>query len=234
MPDVAEQKPVELTLGDGTVVKGANMDEAFKNLAKMKEDTAAALKAAREEADRFRQESEQYGSELQRYKNPPPKDGEFNKNEYYRLLNEDPLEAQNYLDRQRFGTEDPVGAFNQMQEKVQAMYQQSLTAQFWAAHPEFPGGKDAARQMTQRVQEMTNNGHPLSGETMEMAYNQLVREEVIKPVERKAEPEERPNPSLSSGAGAITEEQMASEIRKIEQMSTDQMEAYLRSKGVLK
>lgn len=227
MPETAD-KPIELTLGDGTVVKGKDYDEALKNLAKMKEDTAAALRAAKEEAERYRVEAESYGSELQQYKNPAPREGEFNKQEYYRLLNEDPIAAQNYIDIYRFGTEDPVGAFAELRQKTDSLYQQSMTASFWASHPEFPGGRDAARAMTQRVQELTNNGHPLSLETMEMAYGQLVREETIKPVE-KEQAEESPNPSLSAGAGApptIIDE------AKIGAMTDEQFRAYARAQGL--
>ena len=33
--------PIEITLGDGSVVTGANLDDAFENLAKLKADSAA-------------------------------------------------------------------------------------------------------------------------------------------------------------------------------------------------
>jgi hypothetical protein len=34
---------IELTLGDGSVVKGANLEDAFDNLAKLKADSGTAL-----------------------------------------------------------------------------------------------------------------------------------------------------------------------------------------------
>lgn len=228
MTETVEQKPIELTLGDGTVVKGKDYDEALKNLAKMKEDTANALKAERERRELLENQFAQTQAEVEALKAPKHKDGEFDKGRYYQLLNDDPIEAQNYLDVFRFGTPDPVGRFDEIGQKVDSLYQQNLTASFWAQHPEFPGGKEAARAMTSRVQELIQNGHPLVGETMELAYSQLVREETIKPVEQKTE-DERPNPSLSAGSGGGPN---IIDDAKIQNMNDEQLKAYMRSVGV--
>ena len=226
--EIVEQKPVELTLGDGTVVKGASLEEAFKTVAKMKEDTAAELKRVGEEAERYKEQAETYGSELQQYKQPEVKDGEFDKNKYYKLLNEDPREAANYLDAYRFGTPDPVQRFGEIGQKVDSLYQQSLTASFWARHPEFPGGREAAKAMTDKVSSLTNNGHPLSIETMELAYADLTREEIIKPTKKEEVTEERPNPSLGSGGG----NQPAINDEKLWSMTDEQFKAYARANGL--
>lgn len=233
MPDTVEQKPVELTLGDGTVVKGASLEEAFKTVAKMKEDTAAALRAEKEERLRLETQFHETQAELERLK-APKNDGEFNKNEYYRLLNEDPISAQNYLDVHRFGTEDPVSRFNEVSSRVDELYQQNISATFVARHPEFSQSEADAIAMTNRYRELLGRGHPYAYDTMELAYSQLLSEQKVKPTERTPEKDDTPNPSLSAGAGAQIQDAATDEIRKLENMSTEQMEAYLRSKGVLR
>ena len=63
MSETVEQKPFEVTLGDGTVVKAPNVEEAFKIVAKMKEDTSAALRAEKERALQYQTESQQYAAQ---------------------------------------------------------------------------------------------------------------------------------------------------------------------------
>ena len=233
MAETIEQKPIELTLGDGTVVKGASLEDAFNNLKKIAEDRGSSYRSAKEEAERYEREARQRETELEEFRRPKPKDGEFDNQKYYKLLNEDPIAAQNYMDAYRFGTPDPVQAFSDMRQKVESMHGQALAASFQAMHPEFPAGRDAAKVMRERVETLTSDGYPFAIDTLELAYNQLVKEEKIKPA-TNSEPEVTPNPSLSAGSGAVTQDAVTAELDKIAQMDDRQLEAYLKSKGMFK
>src|SRR5258708_39696527 len=102
-----EATPFEVKLADGSVVKAADMAEGFKTLAKMKEDTSAALKEEREQRAQMQVRLDAMSAEIAASKVPPHKDGDFNRDHYYKLVGEDPVMAQNYIDAYRFGIADP-------------------------------------------------------------------------------------------------------------------------------
>lgn len=228
-------QPIELTLGDGSVVKGANLQEAFDNLKKMKEDTSAALKQQREQLAGVQTQYETVQQEIERLKNPPRQDDgkTFQKDQYYQLLNQDPMAAQDYLDRYRWDM-DPVQVrqqFSNMAQQVSELSQQSVAASFLAQHADdFPPDPEAAKALTRRVSELQLRGVPFNVDTMNYAYSQLVNEQTIKPVQRQ-EPDNQPNPSLS-GAGRVSAEE--AEYQKAEKMSDGDLEKYLRSKGIIR
>lgn len=238
MPDTqAPDKPVEITLGDGSVVKGANMDEAFKNLAAMKENASLAVKTMRDDLEKERLQREALSAEVERLKNPPkPTNGnEFNREHYYKLLNEDPIGAQDYVDRYRWDM-DPVQVrqqFMEMRQRVDNITQQTVAASFLQMHADdFPPDPAAARTLTQRVSDLvTKSGFAFSTDTLNYAYGQLVDEGSIKPNEQQTVvQEDTANPSLSGTGSAIAD----TEITKAEKMSDKELEAHLRSKGMIR
>lgn len=236
---VTPDKPLEFTLGDGTVVKAPNMEEAFKIVAKMKEDTAAALKAEREKAATLENEKLRLESEVSRRSQPQPTNGsgpQFDKQHYYEMLNSDPLAAQDYVDAFRFGLpQDQVRpAFNRMQQDVSEMRQNMIANQFTQQHMEdFPmGDQTAARLMVKRVEELTNQGYPFDVRTMNLAWGELVSEGAIKPNTPSTGEDETPTPPPSlrgGGADVLTQ----TDAQRIESMSDKELEAFLRSNGKL-
>ena len=233
---VVTDKPIEITLGDGSVVKGANLEEAFNNLKQMKENTAAELRRQREEAQGIKSQYETLQQEVEKLKNPPRVDDgkSFNKDQYYRMLNDDPIAAQDYLDRYRWDM-DPSQVRQQFQNVVQQvseLTQSQVAGVFLAQHAEdFPPDTEAARALSGRVRELSMRGLPFNIDTMNYAYSQLIQEQVIKPVQKQDEPDAQPNPSLS-GAGRVPAEE--AELRKVENMSDADLEKYMRSKGLIR
>src|SRR5215469_9717447 len=119
---MAEATPgIELKLDNGMVIKGENAEEALKSAAKIIEDN---VKYSRETKAQLEQLQQQFNAVQQQVQAQKPKEESHNgfaKDKYYQLLNEDPLEAQNYLDAYRFGIADPDQVpqrFNQMYEKI--------------------------------------------------------------------------------------------------------------------
>lgn len=258
MADTMEQKSVEIVLGDGSKITGANLDEALKNAAKRIEDRTKDVKEAQEKAEKIQREWDGYKQseeekraeaerqaalERQRAASSKDKNG-FDKMEYYRLLNDDPVAAANYVDASRLGIDDPSqvpARFNNMATQIGEINQERVASAFWRQHPEFPQEIAAARALDKRVTQFIGEGHPFNVRTFNMAYDELVGEETIKPMEmedkekdeknkQRAE-EDRPNPSLSGGGREGAED---AEARKMDNMDDKALEAYAREKGWLR
>src|SRR5271166_915910 len=226
-----EQKPFCMTLGDGTVVKGATMEEAFQTLAKMKVDTANAYKAEKAEKERLAGEKTLLEGQIQSLQNPPKegKAGEFDAQKYYKLLNEDPMAANDYWFEQRFqmSPDQVTSQFQYMNSAVSNLTQQSVTAAFVAQHSDdFPASAEAARAMNVRMTQLVNSGIPFNLDTMNYAYSALVTEGVVKPNEAPEKKEEA-NPQLSGASGGANQQDAAF----FEKMSDADMEKLARSKG---
>jgi hypothetical protein len=252
MAETMEQKPIEITLGDGSKIVGANMEEAIQNAVKRIEDRTKDLKTQQEKATKLQADVDAYKatdeerkaeSDRQRALEQQKKDkkeGGLDKTEYYRLLNEDPIAAQNYLDSVRLGVSDPSqvpGIFTGMSRKINEIDQERVASTFWRNHPEFPQEMSAAKMLDKRVGLLIQEGHPFSVRTFNMAYDELVAEEGIKPMEleddkkkeddKKRKEDEKPNPSLSGASGGTDD----AELRKFENMSMNDLEKIGREKG---
>ncbi len=253
MAETMEQKPVEITLGDGSKIVGKDMEEAIQNAVKRIEDRTKDLKTQQEtvakltkDLDGYKQTEEERKAEADRLKaleqqKKDKKEGGLDKTEYYRLLNEDPIAAQNYLDSVRLGVSDPnqvPGIFTGMSQKINMIDQERVASTFWRNHPEFPQEMSAAKALDKRVGQLIQEGHPFSVRTFNMAYDELVGEESIKPMEieddkkkeddKKRKEEDRPNPSLTGAGGGGSDD---AELRKFENMSMNDLEKIGREKG---
>jgi hypothetical protein len=247
-------RPIEIVLGDGSKIVGATLDEALKNAAKRIEDRGNDIKQAQEKAaelqrqvDGYKQSEEERRAEqdrqaaLERQKKSQDA-GTFSKERYYQLLNEDPSAANDYWFEHKFGQkpEDVVATFNYQNRTLGEINQERVASNFWRQHPEFPPEINAAKSLDKRVGQLLNEGHPFNVRTFNMAYEELISEETIKPMELddkgekkkdKSDEAERPNPSLN-GAGSTAGDD--AEARKMENMDEKALEAYGREKGWLR
>jgi hypothetical protein len=226
----------EYKFADGNVVKAENVEEAFKTVAKMKEDTSAALKAEREQREQLQAQMTVLQQDMARRNATVVQEGAFDKDRYYRLVGEDPLQAQNYIDAHRFGIGDPNMVpqyFQNIQSTVSNLEQQTLAASFINVHPDFPANNDNAQILTKEVVRLREAGHPVNMDTLDLAWRNCQNNDQIKPIEVADEPEE-PNPSLGGGGSAAVE----AETSRVEaevmsgKMSMDDFAKYLRSKGM--
>ena len=238
MAEAVEQKPIELTLGDGTVVKAPNVEEAFKVVAKMKEDTAAALRDAKAQLATIQSERDNYAQQVESVRQQQERanqvaNGGYSKEYYYKLLNEDPMAAADYLDAYRYDLpqEQVRQTFIGVRQNVDNLVYQSVTSSFLAQHAEdYPqGDKEAARAMVGRMKQLVDNGLPVTADTMNYAYTQLVGEGTIKPLQQVQDETPDAPPSMSGPGMSISD----SEASKAEQMDDKQLAALLRSKGML-
>lgn len=223
--------PIELKLENGNVIKAENAEEALKVAAKMIEDNSKAYRETKASLDTLQEQYQSVQQQVESLKPKPVPTNGFDKDKYYQLLHDDPIKAQNYMDAARFGIQDPEqvpGYFTGIAEKVSMLDGNTLAANFVNLHQDFPSDKDSASALADRVKELNKIGHPADLHTMEMAYSQLLNEGKIKPLEKEEEPDQLP-PS-PKGAGSVISE---AEIKKAENMGTKELEALLRSKGML-
>lgn len=230
------QTPIEVKLGDGSVVKADNIEEAFQKVAKMKEDTAAELKRTRDELQGFKSQFEDFQRkeqerEVAARRQEAVKDGKFDSERYYQLLNTDPVAANDYYFEYRFGRkpEDFNNEYQRVQQQVSVFEQERVAASFQARHAEeFPATPEAAKAMRQKTEELISQGHPFSTKTLEMAWGELVESGTIKPLEQKEEKEERANPVLAGGGA---QEFTPADAEKL---SDKELEAQLRKMGAFR
>lgn len=251
---------IEVHLGDGSVVKGANLDEAFKNLSEMKVNASKAIRETKDQYEREKAERERIEAELEQLKADAeankPKETKvedkstgngFDKEKYFKLMAEDPVKANRYLLKHdlQLQSEDEVpqafmgmrGQVDALQSKVAAFEQEALASKFMAQHPDYPtGDAEAAQKFAAHIKVLTDQGLPLNISTMEFCYFQLVNSGSITPREitdeqQKPNPLEQPNPSLT-GAGSVNID--TGELSKAENMSTSDLQKFLASKGMFK
>jgi hypothetical protein len=171
--------PGEFTLGDGTVVKASNWEEAFQKVADMKVNTATALR------DRERQIEELRQTPVQQQQTPPPPTTGFDQKHYWELMNKDPLEAQQYMDAARFGVQP---------EQVQSLYQEVFNTtqysadkkeveDFMQSNPDFPGTKEATDKVWNI---MAQENFPITARNLEYVYLRAVRDGEIEPLGEEA------------------------------------------------
>lgn len=227
--------PIELTLKSGEVIKAATPEEALKIAIKMAEDTKEAYRTEKEQREALAAQVAQLGEQVQQVSRKPAEPGAFNKEQYWKLMNEDPVTAQNYLDAFRFGISDPSQVpqtFVNMNESISRFEGEAVAAAFLQQHYEdFPGGIDAAKSLRMRVEELGKQGYPMRLDTLNMAYSQLVSEGSIKPLEKKEREEREEPPPALRGAGQHDVPQ--AELDKAENMSTQELEKFLRTKGMI-
>lgn len=124
------------------VIPGENGagDEVFE--AQSQEELVEKLRIAKQHATRKIREQEQ---ELTSYRTPQPEpepvpavEGQFDKNEYFRRLTDDPVAAQDYLDKFRYGVErkEFLADYQKVRQASVLAWQNQVNAAFVHKHPE--------------------------------------------------------------------------------------------------
>jgi hypothetical protein len=96
-----------------------------------------------------------------------------------------------------------------------------LVGSFVRSHDNFPAGGSAAHDLSHRVSNLVNEGHPVTLEVMDYVWGKMVDEGYLN-THREAVAQTR--------SYGLTPEQ---EAERFSELSTQEMGMYLRSKGVL-
>jgi len=108
-----------------------------------------------------------------------PKDNQFNNAYYYQLLAKDPLDAQEYIDRYRFGGADPkefLSRAAEYEKTHEQMVQSAQVSEFHRRVPQFPATAPASAALEARVGQL---GMGVNANSLELAYYQLENEGAI-------------------------------------------------------
>jgi hypothetical protein len=219
--------PGEFKLGDGTVVKAANWQEAFEKVAEMKSNTAAALRDREAQIETLRQQQQAPPPYV-----PPPNTG-FDQKAYWQLMNADPVAAQNYLDSFRLGVDNPANVpllFNEMRNVSTFSADNFEIQSFMQKNPDFPGTDEAADYLINRL---ASRNAPLTADGLEYEYLKGVRDGVIEPL---GEEVSRPfiPPNLPASSLGRDEQNILNQLRDPNQVPDDKLDEFARRIGILK
>jgi hypothetical protein len=219
--------PGEFKLGDGTVVKASNWQEAFEKVAEMKSNTAAALRDRESQIETLRAAQQTPPPVI------PPTTTGFNQKAYWELMNADPVAAQNYMDAFRLGVDRPENVpllFNEMRNVSTFSADNFEIQSFMQKNPDFPGTDEAADYLINRL---AARNSPLTSDNLEFEYLKGVRDGVIEPLgEEAARPFIPPNlPASSLGRD---EQNILNQLRDPSQVPDDKLDEFVRRIGLLK
>jgi hypothetical protein len=218
--------PGEFKLGDGTVVKAANWEEAFNKVAEMKSNTAAALRDREAQIETLRAASTQQTTQQTTQQVTTG----FDQKTYWELMNSDVIAAQNYLDSYRLGVDNPANVpllFNEMRNVSTFSADNFEIQSFMQKNPDFPGTDEAADYLINRL---AARNAPLTADGLEYEYLKGVRDGVIEPLgEEVSRPFAPPNlQSASLGREEI------SVLEQIRNTPDDKLDEAYRKLGLLK
>lgn len=217
-PPAASPSEVVLEVpGTGEVFKGATLEEAAQKLAQAKANTTTALR------DRERQIRE-----LQAVSATPPgpdlgTTGTFSSQKYFEIWEKNPLEAQNYLDSFRPEVQQVMSTFNEVDSRLAA-------AQFTQRCPDYPvGDPQVADALMAEMDRLGRNADP---DMMALTWYEMRDRGAIKPVNVQEQPQSYQPPRAAPIPVSAGSPPPADAIRQFENMSTADMEAYLKKIGM--
>jgi hypothetical protein len=228
--------PGEFRLGDGTVVKASNWEEAFQRVAEMKSNTAAALRDREEQIrrqdDRIRELNELHNAVVTN--RPVPDAGNasgFDEKTYWSLMNTSPINAQNYLDAFRMGVDRPEQVpllFNEMRNVSVYSADNMEMQSFMQRNPDWPGTDQGADLIIERL---AQKNAPLTADNLEYEYLKAVRNGEIEPLQDEAE---RPFVPPNIGSGASLSRDDVNVMEQIRNTPDDKLDEVYRRLGLLK
>lgn len=212
----------EYKASDGTTYTAESNEELFRKVTGALDQTKAALKDREWKLHEFK---------AQKPPDPAPKKEEFDKQKYYALVDEDPLKAQEYLDKHR---EQPEWAKTAAEVantvKTQQQYGREAVA-FYAT----PAGQQYAQietpELNTKILEyMKENGMSYSADNLERAFYRLKEAGELKmPEAPKPRPKAPPASPQGDGADTPTLDKDLSELYR---MPKEKLAEYLQSKGL--
>lgn len=220
--------PGSFTLGDGTVVKATNWEEAFHKAAEMKVNTATAL---RDREKQIQDMLAQHSKAPEPGANPvvaSPGD-KFDQKHYWELMNNDPQQAQDYIDAFRFGVRpDQVRPlFGEIYNVSQHSADSFEIQTFNSRNPDFPGTDEASDYI---LKKLTDEKRPLTAENMEYIYLRGVRDGEIMPLGEETQKAFIP-PNLG---GASLSQSDASLLEQVKNTPDDKLDDLYARMGLLK
>ena len=226
-----QEEVKEFQVGDGSVVKYRNNEELLTTLAKMKTDTATALKLERE----ARAKAEGLAQTLAdaATTKATPKEGEFNTDIYWKMMNSgDVVGAQNFVDAYRYGLtpEEVVPTLTSAVQTIGELRDRSELADFRSANVDWPGGKENGDKLLKWVRDEWQK--PWDASVLTHGFRELARRGEVKALEIKTEKEEETAvPPRLGGASATRDDGMTDD--KFLKLTSEERLDYIRKNRIL-
>lgn len=225
-----EEKPneqkFEFVAADGTRYEATSQEDLFAKV-------TGALNNTKEHAKKLEFKLRDIKDTTPKPEAKPVQNGAFSKDEYYKLMESDPLAAQDYLDKHRFGTDSKSMVKEAIKEESDARQREVKTLQEeTAAFYESPAGQEFAKVETKELDQLLlgtlqERNLPVTAWNLDAAYRHL-RDSGKIPTAGKPAERPRPNPSSASGSGG----QIPPEEPDFNSMSKADLAAYMRKQGV--
>jgi hypothetical protein len=215
-PPVDPPEGYEFKTATGQVYKGKTKDEVIAQMIKAQENATIHIKQQHDRLKDFEARAIQAPVAA-------PVNGGFQKAEYFKLLEEDPLKAQDYLDSYRPMVSRVLSTVDKMEYGFQAQ-------EFLRAVPDYEDLPENADRIRTRL---AAEQKPLTADNMRLAYYSLLGEGVIKKNAQAAEQNPGPRvPPVLGGAGAGPTDEIGNIESETANMDDKQFAEYLRKKGV--
>ncbi len=220
----AETPKFEFRSVDGTLYEAESQEELFKKISGALDHTKTAVK------DRERQIHE---LRKQPVVEPLKPENAFDRDTWLKLMDEGtdgPLKAQRYMDKYRFGTENPEEIFKSMTQEQERAQQRDEAMRFYQT----PAGQAFAKVETPELDkvmmdELAKQGLPTTASNLRAVYYELRESGHIPapPEGKQATPKKAPPPSAHGTRNETTEEEP-----DFNRMTKTELAAYMRKQGM--
>lgn len=209
---------------DGTVYEADSDKALFEKVTKALNDTKAAVKVREREKRELINAAEAQPAE-------PPAAEAYDKKRYYELMDQDPALAADYLDRYRYGVENPREVFGRV---AQDRIAQRVGMEFYAKVTEYAQIETPAlnKMLFDRMEEQGRA--KTSPDLMALTYYELKNEGKIPkaaPTRRKAEvpPDAPPESPTGGGGGQPSGEPTYAQMMN---MKKEELAEHMRKNGI--
>lgn len=214
-PQQAATSPIRIETKTGQVFEGATEAEVLQKLTYSVEHGSSRIRELGDELQQLRQQ-------VMQQQTPQPNQAKTPTEIYWEKWQRDPIEAARYADSVRLGLPENVVDQVQRQTLLQtaSMAKNNAVQEFMNRCPDYPDDPQTADLMRRQVAAQFP-GQPVTADTMELAFNALVRSGAVIPVDVQLDGIEDQGTMPRVGAGSQLPP-MDFE-RQFRQLSPDQM-----------
>lgn len=167
--------------GSTTLKINVNGSEiTFNSIEEMNQNLTEALATVGSEYQQMKQrlaelESQPTRGQVVEDDDIPVETGKFSQSKFLDLLKDNPVEAFDYVDTFRYGTEKPADYIKTQLKAAEETRQEYEVNRWLQRHPEFPGGQYG--QILDNVRVKMNL--PLNAQNLEVAYQQAIQSQMM-------------------------------------------------------
>lgn len=213
-PQQAATSPIRIETKTGSVFEGQTAEEVFQKLVTSVEHGTTRIRELGDEVQQLRQQQMQQQQPQQGQKTPT--------DIYWEKWQRDPIEADRYAASMRLGVPEHMVDQVERQTVMQtaSMAKNTAVQEFMNRCPDYPDDQQTADLMRRQIAAQFP-GQPVTADTMELAFNSLVRAGAVLPIDVQID--EREDQGTIPRVGAGSQLPPMDFERQFRQLSPDQM-----------